>query len=105
VQADYTLDDFRRQLHMLRQQGQQVPPGLPMGDFPDAAGSMAAELDRMERIIEVMTVEERRDPDQVGMPRRWAIAQASGATLPQVCTFFGQFGQFRKLMRRLGQKP
>ncbi len=104
MQADYTLDDFRRQLHMLRQQGQQVPPGLRMEGFPDDARSFAAELDRMERIIEAMTVEERRDPGQVEVSRRWAIAQASGATLPQVCTFFAQFGQVRKLMRRLGQK-
>jgi signal recognition particle subunit SRP54 len=104
VQADYTLDDFRRQLHMLRQQGQQVPSGLRVEGFPDDPASLAAELDRMERIIEAMTVEERRDPDLVEMPRRWAIAQVSGATLVEVCTFFAQFGQVRKLMRGLGQQ-
>jgi signal recognition particle subunit SRP54 len=102
--ADYTLDDFRQKLEVLRQQGWHALLGSRLAGFPGGADGLAAEVDRMERIIEAMTAEERRDPDRVGMPRRGEIAQASGATLPQVCEFFTQFAQARELMRRLGQK-
>jgi signal recognition particle GTPase len=103
--GDFTLDDFRRQLDLLRQQGQHALPGADLLDFTDAVDSWPAEFDQVERIIEAMTPEERRDPDWVGMPRRWEIARAGGATLPQVCAFFTQFGKLRELMRRMGQKP
>ena len=101
--ADYTLDDLRRQLQMLRQQERQALPALLIKRFPWTANSAAAEFDRVERIIEAMAPEERRDPDGVGMPRRHAIARASATRLPEVCEFFTHFGAVREVMRRLGQ--
>ena len=103
--GDFTLDDFRRQLDLLRQQGRHALPHAHPLDFADAADSASAEFDRLERIIAAMTPEERRDPDVVGMPRRWEIARASGATLPQVCEFYTQFGKLRELLHRMRQKP
>ena len=49
--GDFTLDDFRRQLDLLRQQGQHALPGADLLDFTDAVDSWPAEFDQVERII------------------------------------------------------
>jgi hypothetical protein len=100
--ADYTLDDFRGQLRMFRQHERQALPPVILLKFPWAAKRVAAEFDRVERIIEAMTPEERRDPDGIEMPRRYEIAQASTTRLPQVCEFFTHFAQVREVMCRMG---
>ena len=73
--AEYTLDDFRRQLDLLRQQGRHALLDSGLLDFADEADDLPAKLELMERIIDAMTAQERHDPDRVGISRRCELAR------------------------------
>ena len=61
------------------------------------------ELDRIEAIILSMTPEERRRPELIKGSRRLRIARGSGTNVQAVNQLVKQFGQMRKLMKRLGE--
>jgi signal recognition particle subunit SRP54 len=105
--GEFTLDDFLKQLKMLRKMG---PLQSILGMMPGFAGQQLKgmkvderEIDRIQAIILSMTPEERRHPEIIKGSRRLRIAKGSGTNVQQVNALVKQFGQMRKLMQQLGK--
>src|SRR5881398_1102607 len=105
--GEFTLDDFLKQLKMVRRMG---PLSNLLGMMPGAAGQQLKdvkvderEIDRIEAIILSMTPEERRRPELIKGSRRLRIAQGSGTNVQAVNQLVKQFHQMRKLMKRVGE--
>jgi signal recognition particle subunit SRP54 len=105
--GEFTLEDFLKQLKMVRRMG---PLQNLLGMMPGAAGAQLKgvkvderEIDRIEAIILSMTPEERRHPELIKGSRRLRIAQGSGTNVQAVNGLVKQFGQMRKLMQQLGR--
>jgi signal recognition particle subunit SRP54 len=103
---DFGLDDFLAQLKAVRRMG---PLTNLLGMIPGLGGAQLRqldvderELDRVQAIILSMTPEERRRPELIKGSRRLRIARGSGTSVQQVNQLVKQFGQMRKLMRRVG---
>jgi signal recognition particle subunit SRP54 len=105
--GEFTLEDFLKQLRMLRRMG---PLQSILGMMPGFAGQQLKgmkvderEIDRIQAIILSMTPEERRHPEIIKGGRRVRIARGSGTNVQQVNALVKQFGQMRKLMQQLGK--
>jgi signal recognition particle subunit SRP54 len=104
---EFTLEDFLKQLKMIRKMG---PLQSLLGMMPGLAGQQLQnmkvderELDRVEAIILSMTADERRRPELIKGSRRLRIAKGSGTNVQQVNQLVKQFDQMRKLMRQVGR--
>jgi signal recognition particle subunit SRP54 len=105
--GEFTLDDFLKQLKMVRRMG---PLSNLLGMMPGFSGQQLKgvkvderEVDRIEAIILSMTAEERRRPELIKGSRRLRIAKGSGTNVQQVNNLVKQFGQMRKLMQQIGK--
>ena len=103
---EFTLEDFREQLRMIRRMGPLesilgMIPGLgslkSLGDGPDEK-----QLDRVEAIINSMTPEERRRQHIINGSRRRRIARGSGTSVEDVNRLLKQFVQMQKMLKQLG---
>lgn len=100
---DFTLDDFRKQFAQFAKPGMKDMiarmPGMAgmilEGEDPDAA------LGRIERMIDAMTEDERRDPDTIDEGRRSRIAAVSDTQPHEVEEFLAQFREVRTVMRQM----
>ncbi|HTZ63650.1 MAG TPA: signal recognition particle protein [Solirubrobacteraceae bacterium] len=104
---EFGLDDFLAQLKTVRRMG---PLTNLLGMVPGLAGHQLQnmkvderELDRVQAIILAMTPEERRRPELINGSRRLRIARGSGTNVQQVNRLVKQFGDTRKLMKRIGR--
>jgi len=105
--ATFDLEDFRRQIHMLRRMGpiRDILGHLPfvgshldqMPEFDDK------QVDRVEAVINSMTPEERHAPEVIGASRRQRIALGSGSDPATVNQLLKQFKQMKKVMRKLSK--
>lgn len=105
----FDLEDLSDQLRSLRKMGplQQVMDMIPgMGqalkDGPDEA-TQERQLTRMDAIISSMTPKERRHPQILNGSRKRRIAKGSGTSVEEINRLLRQFGQMRKLMKKLGK--
>ncbi|HEY2995214.1 MAG TPA: signal recognition particle protein [Methylomirabilota bacterium] len=102
----FTLDDFRQQLHQLRQMGplDQIMGMLPFGKMlkgaPEEFGAEQADLGRFDAIITSMTPGERRNPEVINGSRRQRIARGSGTNVQDVNRLLKQYAQLKKMMRQ-----
>jgi signal recognition particle subunit SRP54 len=105
----FDLEDLKDQLRSLKKMGplQQVMDLVPgMGNMmPDGGVGEAQEkqLKRMEACIDSMTPKERRHPQILNASRKRRIAKGSGTSVEEINRLLRQFGQMRKLMKRLGK--
>jgi signal recognition particle subunit SRP54 len=114
--AEFTLDDFRKQLGQLKKMGSLsgLLSHLPgAGPFKKLA---AADVDdrkllHFEAIIGSMTAEERGNPKILDGSRRRRIARGSGRPVHEVNQLLKQFqemqrmmkgGAFKKMLGRMG---
>jgi signal recognition particle subunit SRP54 len=103
----FTLDDFRTQLHQLRQLGplEQIMGMLPFGKMlkgaPEEFSAEQDDLGRFDAIILSMTPAERRNPEVINGSRRQRIARGSGTTVQDVNRLLKQYAQLRKMMKQL----
>ena len=103
--ATFDLEDFRQQIRMLRKMGpiRDILGHLPfigsridmLEDFDDK------QVDRIEAVINSMTVAERATPDIISASRRQRIARGSGSDPVMVNQLLKQFRQMKKLMRKV----
>jgi signal recognition particle subunit SRP54 len=107
LRDQFTLDDFLKQLKMIRKMG---PLQGLLGMIPGFAGQQMKnlkvderEIDRVEAIILSMTAEERARPEMIKGSRRLRIAKGSGTSVQQVNQLVKQFDQMRKVMKQLGK--
>lgn len=107
MKGQFTVEDFLKQLHMMKKMG-----GITsiMGMLP-GAGQMAKqmknmappedEMKKIEAIINSMTKRERRNHKILNGSRRLRIAKGSGTKVQDVNKFVRQFEQSQKMMSQL----
>ncbi|HEV2358453.1 MAG TPA: signal recognition particle protein [bacterium] len=105
--ADFTLEDFTKQLRQVRAMGplDQVLgmiPGLNARRAGDAAGEVdERQLTRIEAMINSMTPGERRHPEVIDGSRRRRIARGSGTSVQEVNRLLRQFTEAKKMLKQL----
>ena len=105
---DFTLEDFRKQLRMLKKLGplesllSMLPQIGPLKELQNAQID-PKEMGRVEAIISSMTSRERRNHEIINGSRRRRIAKGSGTTVQQVNQLLRQFRQARDMMRSLSR--
>ncbi len=105
----FDLEDLQDQLKSLRKMGplKQVLEMIPgMGKaIPgmDAEETQERQLRRMEAIINSMTPKERRHPQILNGSRKKRVARGSGTSVEEINRLLRQYGQMRKLMKRMGK--
>jgi len=105
----FDLEDLRDQLGSLKKMGplkqvMEMMPGMNKM-MPEGGATEAQErqLKRMEACIDSMTPKERRHPQILNGPRKKRIAKGSGTSVEEINRLLRQYGQMRKLMKRLGK--
>jgi len=105
----FDLEDLRDQLGSLKKMGplQQVMEMMPgMGKMLPQGGvgeAQERQLKRMTACIDSMTPQERRHPQILNGSRKRRIARGSGTSVEEINRLLRQYGQMRKLMKRLGK--
>jgi signal recognition particle subunit SRP54 len=104
---EFTLEDFRDQLRTIRKMGpiESIIGMLPgMGNLKQLADNKpdAAQIDRIEAIINSMTPHERRNQHIINGSRRKRIAKGSGTRVEEINRLLKQFVQMRKMLKTLG---
>ncbi|MFV2071531.1 MAG: signal recognition particle protein [Thermoanaerobaculales bacterium] len=103
------LEDLRDQLRSLKKMGslQQVMEMVPGVSKMMPSGGIGEgqerQLKRMEACIDSMTPQERRHPQLLNGSRKKRIAKGSGTSVEEINRLLRQYGQMRKLMKRLGK--
>jgi len=105
--ATFDLEDFRRQIHILRRMGSLRDL---LGHLPFIGSKLAQieefddkQVDRIEAIINSMTPEERSTPEVISASRRQRIARGSGSEPVVVNQLLKQFKQMKKVMRKVSR--
>ena len=101
--ADFNLEDFLSQMQQVKKLGDigsvvnMLPGmgGLEIGDKQDR------QMKRTEAIILSMTLQERRNPNILNGGRRMRIANGSGVLVKDVNQLLKNFGQMRKMMKKM----
>jgi signal recognition particle subunit SRP54 len=103
----FTVDDFLKQLQMMKKMGgmESLLGMLPgMGQMMKQVKDMAPpdkELKKIEAIIQSMTKKERGDHRILNGSRRLRIASGSGTQVSDVNKFIKQFEQSQKMMSQM----
>jgi signal recognition particle subunit SRP54 len=104
----FSLEDFQAQLKQIKKIGsigdllEMVPGARKLGQQVDF-GQAEKELNRVDAIINSMTLEERRNPAILNGSRRKRIAQGSGTTVTDVNRLMKQFLEMKKMMQRMSR--
>ncbi len=103
-QAEFTLDDFKKQLVQLKKMGSLSGllshlPGTGVFKKLAAADVDDRRLVHFEAIIGSMTVEERENPRIINGSRRLRIARGSGRPIHEVNQLLKQFQEMQKMMK------
>jgi signal recognition particle subunit SRP54 len=106
MRAEFSLDDFLVQLREVRKLGPLQDLLAMMPAIPGAAGLKDLQVDerqlaRTEAMISSMTGEERANPSIISGGRRARIAKGSGTSVGDVNALLRQFGEARKMMKRM----
>jgi signal recognition particle subunit SRP54 len=104
----FTLEEFQIQLQQIKKMGSMgsllelIPGGKKLASQVDA-GKAEKELQRVEAIINSMTLQERRSPAILNGSRRRRIAQGSGTSVTDVNRLMKQFLEMKKMMQRVSK--
>ena len=108
--AEFTLEDFRDQMKMMRQMGDmkdllKMIPGVEqaMRKMGASGPDPDKEMRRVEAIINSMTPLEREKPSVLNGSRRKRIATGSGTTVAEVNGFLKRFTDAQKMMKKLSK--
>jgi signal recognition particle subunit SRP54 len=107
LRGEFDLDDFRRQIVQMKKMGAMRDllrkiPGLRLFDFGPGVDP-DQEVDRILRIIDAMSLEERRDPHRIGPERRRHIAAVAGVDPADVSSLVKQFDAMAAFVKRMAQ--
>ncbi|NIM01282.1 MAG: signal recognition particle protein [Acidobacteria bacterium] len=100
---EFTLEDFRDQLKMLKKMG---PLSSVVSMLPGMSHVKESDLDpkaivRVVAIIDSMTPRERRYPQILNASRKRRIARGSGRTAPEINRLLKQFAQMKRMMKSM----
>ncbi|MDH5528103.1 MAG: signal recognition particle protein [Nitrospirota bacterium] len=102
---DFTLEDFRDQMRQIRKMGSlsdilgMLPGAGKLAQVADAVPDK--EINRVEAIINSMTVVERNNHQIINSSRRKRIARGSGTSVQEVNRLLKNFVKGRKMMKTL----
>ncbi len=102
----FDFNDFKSQIQQIKKMGNIKDL---MGMIP-GMGKMVKNLDvddnsftPIEAIINSMTIREREQPDIIDGSRRRRIATGSGTSVQEVNNLLKQFGEMRKMMKKMNK--
>ena len=105
---EFTLEDFREQMRMMRQMGDMKDLLSMIPGVSQALKKMGAsgpdpdrEMRRIEAMIDSMTPKERMKPDILDGSRRRRVAAGSGTSVNDVNAFLKRFKETRKMMKKM----
>lgn len=100
----FSFDDFLDQLEQMKNMG---PLDELMKMIPGVNSKMLSgidvgekEINRIQAIIQSMTMEERENPEIINSSRRKRIAEGSGSNVPEVNRLLKQFRETKKMMKK-----
>ncbi len=106
----FSLEDFRDQLRQVRKMGSiqslmgMLPSIGPFSGLQKAAGKVDEnQINRVEAIINSMTVHERNHHDVINGSRRKRIARGSGTSVQEVNNLLRQYAQMKKMFKQMGK--
>ena len=105
--ANFNLEDFLNQIQQMKKMGSfgQILDMVP--GFSSVKKKMSEEdiqsdrLNKVEAIINSMTLEERHRPEIINGSRRKRIALGSGCTIQDINQILNQFKYMQKMMKKL----
>ena len=105
ISNSFDLDDFRKQLNQLKKMG---PMNQVLSLMPGMNSKIMKNLkmdDRQinwtEAIINSMTINERKYPENINGSRRLRISEGSGRSVQEVNSLLKQFFQLKKMMKKM----
>ncbi len=106
----FSLEDFRDQLRQVRKMGSikslmgMMPSIGPFSGLQKAADKVdEKQINRVEAIINSMTVYERNHHESINGSRRKRIARGSGTTVQEVNNLLRQYAQMKKMFKQMGK--
>ena len=110
LQGKFSLDDFLKQLRMIKKMGslQGLLDKIPgMGDMMGGQSVDDKELVKIEAMVLSMTPQERKRPDLLDKEksRRVRVAKGSGRSEQELTDLLKRFKMMRQLMGAVGQSP
>jgi len=106
-EQSFTLSDFLGELKRIKKMGplddlMKMIPGFSKA-MTKGMSVNPKEIDRVEAIINSMTVDERMRPQIIDGSRRKRIARGSGTSVQSVNQLLKQFQQMKKMMKQMGK--
>jgi signal recognition particle subunit SRP54 len=106
----FSLEDFRDQLRQVRKMGSlqsiigMLPSIGPFSGMQKAADNVdEKQINRVEAIINSMTVYERDHHEVINGSRRKRIARGSGTSVQEVNNLLRQYAQMKKMFKQMGK--
>jgi len=106
----FSLEDFRDQLRSVKKMGSMkslmgmLPSIGPFSGLQKAADNVdEKQIDRVEAIINSMTMHERNHHEVINGSRRKRIARGSGTTIQEVNNLLRQYAQMKKMFKQMGK--
>ena len=107
----FSLEDFRDQLRQVKKMGSMksligmLPSIGPFSGLQKAADQVdEKQVNRVEAIINSMTMHERNHHEVINGSRRKRIARGSGTTVQEVNNLLRQYAQMKKMFKDMGKK-
>ena len=107
-QATFDLDDFLQQIQSVRKMGSlsqimEMIPGMNMMGKKMPTEFDEGQMNRIEAIIQSMTVEERKRPEIINGSRRRRISRGSGTPAQDINQLMNQYRQTQKIMKQFAR--
>jgi signal recognition particle subunit SRP54 len=106
----FSLEDFRDQLRQVKKMGSMkslmgmLPSIGPFSGLQKAADNVdEGQINRVEAIINSMTMHERHHHEVINGNRRKRIARGSGTTVQEVNNLLRQYAQMKKMFKQMGK--
>ena len=106
----FSLEDFRDQLRQVKKMGSMkslmgmLPSIGPFSGLQKAADNVdEKQINRVEAIINSMTMYERNHHESINGSRRKRIARGSGTTVQEVNNLLRQYAQMKKMFKQMGK--
>src|ERR1700741_2852189 len=106
----FSLEDFRDQLRQVKKMGSMksligmLPSIGPFSGLQKAADQVdEKQVNRVEAIINSMTMQERNHHEVINGSRRKRIARGSGTTVQEVNNLLRQYVQMKKMFKDMGK--
>src|SRR5271169_1482406 len=106
----FSLEDFRDQLRHVKKMGSlqslmgMLPSVGPFAGLQKHADKLdEKQIDRVEAIINSMTVHERLHHEVINGSRRKRISRGSGTSVQEINNLLRQYAQMRKMFKQMGK--